>query len=133
MCSSDLVTSGLPSGGGSRQQSIARVGQDGDGSRFLGYIMAHPGQHYPYTEMQGLTDGKTAIMAGSHITEGWGSVGWVVQLPPWEEDNVTRDKSQPIEVQVSGGSTYAEVQFGYARFGAPGQFFCTARAEACNT
>ena len=56
-----------------------------------------------------------------------------MQLPPWEEDNVTRDKSQPIEVQVSGGSTYAEVQFGYARFGAPGQFFCTARAEACNT
>jgi hypothetical protein len=127
------VVSGLPSGGGFRQQAIDAPDPNGNRSRFLGYLFASPGQHYPYSAVGGLTDGRIAIATGSHLVGGWGTVSWAIPLPPWQDDGVKRNQWQSIFVPVPAGAPYAEVQFGYSRYGSPAQFRCTPRAESCNT
>jgi hypothetical protein len=57
-------------------------------------------------------------------------------LPTWLEDTQNRTVGGGITVQVpSGAGAYARVQFGYSRFsqGTPANFYCSGRAEACNT
>jgi hypothetical protein len=127
------AVSGLPSGGGFRQQAVDAPDPDGSRSRFLGYLFASPGQHYPYSAVEGLTDGQIAIATGSHFVGGWGPISWAIPLPPWQDDGVKRNQWQSIPVQVPAGAPYAEVQFGYSRYGSPAQFRCTPRAESCNT
>lgn len=49
-------------------------------------------------------------------------------------DSRARYDYLPLKVEIPAqGPTYAEVQFGYAENGAPGQFYCTTRQESCNT
>jgi hypothetical protein len=127
------VVSGLPSGGGFRQQGIDAPDPNGNRSRFLGYLFASPGQHYSYTAVEGLTDGQIAIATGSHFVRGWGPIAWAIPLPPWQDDGVKRNQWLSIAVQVPAGARYAEVQFGYSRYGLPAQFRCTPRADGCNT
>ena len=57
----------------------------------------------------------------------------MVSLPPWTDDGVARQDFQQIPVSFSPGHAYAEVQFGYSTYGAPGDFRCSWRQEACNT
>jgi hypothetical protein len=127
------VVSGLPSGGGFRQQAIDAPDPNGNRSRFLGYLFASPGQHAVYSNVGGLTDGQVAIATGTHFVRGWGPIAWAIPLPPWQDDGVTRNQWLSIPVTVPGGAQYAEVQFGYSRYGSPVQLRCTPRAESCNT
>lgn len=127
------VVSGLPSAGGVRQQAIDQSDSGGRRSRFLTYLFASPGQHYPFTQAGWLTDGKTLLAPGSHFVNGWGTVGWLIQLPPWREDSQPRNGPISVPVSIAGGSQFAEIQFGYGRYGTPAQLYCTPRAEACNT
>ena len=67
------------------------------------------------------------------------NVGDMVMLakvpPPPPQDSVNRAAYIPLSVTVKPppglGATNAVVEFGYAEYGAPGQFFCTSRAETC--
>lgn len=127
------VVSGLAAGGGIRQQGLVNPASGGGTSRFLTYSLAAPGQHYPYTTAAWLTDGQTAILPGSHSIGGWGPMGFLMALPPWQTDTVPRNSLLTLQFTVTGGSAYAEVQFGYSRWGLPSQLYCTARAEACNS
>jgi hypothetical protein len=127
------AVSGLPSGGGFRQQAIDGPDPNGNRSRFLGYLFASPGQHYPFSAVEGLTDGQIAIATGSHFVGGWGPVAWAIPLPPWQDDQVRRNQWLSIPITVPSGAQYAEVQFGYSRYGSPAQLRCTPRAESCNT
>lgn len=54
-------------------------------------------------------------------------------MPPDSFDSVVRYDFIPVPITLPAGPAYAEVQFGYAENGAPGQFYCTTRQEACNT
>jgi hypothetical protein len=130
------VVIGFPSGGGFRQQRITSPDQTGTGSRLLTYGGTAPGEHYPFTEGTPLPD-NSALLIGAHQTQGWGTMAWLVKLPPWQEDNRDRTKLLTVPVQIPAGPRYAEVQFGYSRFigptGSPSSFYCTARTEACNT
>lgn len=126
------VVSGIP-GGGARQQAMYKPDTGGSLSRLLTYGFASPGQHYPFTAAGWITNGKTAVFPGSHLVNGWGNMGFVMVLPPWQEDTVPRNDVLQIPVNLPAGPQYAEIQFGYSRYGSPAQLFCTPRAEACNT
>lgn len=67
------------------------------------------------------------------------NVGDMVTLakapPPPPQDSVNRAAYIPLTVTVKPppglGTANALIEFGYAEYGAPGQFYCTSRAEAC--
>ncbi len=140
------VITGFPSGGGFRLQIITQPDTNSQGSVLLGYGLTAPGEHYPYTEGNALPDGSAVLLSG-HQTQGWGTMSWLVRLPPLaqpgtarylETDRRNRSQFEESPVQIQPGLPYAEVQFGYSRFiGAntspAGNFFCTARADGCNT
>jgi Viral BACON domain len=58
----------------------------------------------------------------------------MTSLAPWRDDNlIARNDFQNVPVVITGGHAYAEVQFGYSKYGAPNQYRCSWRQEACNT
>lgn len=127
------IISGFPSGGGMRQTRFDVADPTSGTSRLLTYLLTSPGEHYPFSAFYSLPDGKAAI-ASPHELQNWGTVSMLVTLPPWNLNSVNRTTTVPLSVTIpAGGPTYAEVQFGYLRYGTPSQFYCTPRAEACNT
>jgi hypothetical protein len=130
------VVIGFPGGGGVRQQRISSADPTGKGSRLLSYLLTSPGELYPYSNIAASPDGSFAL-ASAHHTQGWTTMAWVLKLPPWQEDSIDRTQLISVPVQIPPGAQYAEVQFGYSRFigpnGSPLSFYCTPRAEACNT
>ena len=114
-------------------KELDKPGKGGLSSRVVSYGFASPGQLYPYTAAGAVTNGKTAIIPGAQLTQGWGPVALLLKLPPWTPDSVTRNALLSLQFTVPAGSKYAEFQFGYSRWGMPNQLFCTPRAEACNS
>ncbi len=58
----------------------------------------------------------------------------LVKVPPAVKDTVNRSTFIPVQVKISPaprGTDNVIVEFGYAEHGAPGEFRCTSRAEAC--
>jgi hypothetical protein len=127
------VVSGWASAGGFRQQAIDADDKTGVRSRLLTYGLTSPGEHAPFTGVAVAPDGTFAIVSGQQI-QGWGNVLLLVQAPPWKEtEGGSRSQLLGVPVEIPAGPRYAEVQFGYSRFGRPNSFQCTARSEACNT
>ncbi|HTU48855.1 MAG TPA: hypothetical protein VMF91_27575 [Bryobacteraceae bacterium] len=61
---------------------------------------------------------------------------YMVKIPPYVSDNLARNDYLQVPVPAivpagASGVTNAVVQFGYGEFGAPNQFHCTSRQEAC--
>jgi hypothetical protein len=130
---SPCVVSGWASAGGFRQQAIDADDKTGVRSRLLTYGLTSPGEHAPFTGVAVAPDGTFAIVSGQQI-QGWGNVLLLVQAPPWKEtEGGSRSQLLGVPVEIPAGPRYAEVQFGYSRFGRPNSFQCTARSEACNT
>jgi hypothetical protein len=130
---SPCVLSGWPSAGGFRQQAIDADDKAGARSRLLTYGLTAPGKHAPFTGVAVAPDGTFALVSPQQV-QGWGSVLFLVQAPPWKEPGgVSRNQLVGVPVEIPAGPRYAEIQFGYSRFGSPASFQCTARSEACNT
>lgn len=129
------VIIGWPGAGGYRQQGWDRPDVQGTRSRFLTYGFGGPGMATPYAEMEPLS--ATQAFLPPAVNTPFGNVAWLVQLPTWTEDRINRTAGTGITVQVPGGYAYARVHFGYSRFtgagGSPRNFYCSGRAEACNT
>lgn len=95
--------------------------------RRLGYGLTRPGSQYVYSRAKPFPNGR-AITSTAFNVEGVYSMPVFMKLPPWPQDSVNRTTFVPVQIRSSGNSY---VEFGYEEFGAPDQFFCTPRAEAC--
>jgi hypothetical protein len=132
---SPCVILGWPGTGGYRQMGWDRPDMQGTRSRFLTYGFGGPGMATPYAEMEPIS--STQAFLPPVINTPFGNVAWLVQLPTWTEDRSNRTIGGGLKVQAPAGNAYARVHFGYSRFigavGSPGNFYCSGRAEACNT
>lgn len=131
------VAFGAPGAGMVRQQRITGPDASGVGSRSVSSLLAIPGAAYPYTHFS-ISDDATMGFGSAHQIQGWGTLAWLVKLPPWQED--TTNRTQPsgiLKLTIPTGLQYAEVKFGYSRkigpSRSPNLFYCTDRSEACNT
>jgi hypothetical protein len=75
-------------------------------------------------------------MIESNAIQGAAMLAFAGKLPPYPEvDSVNRFRFMPLVLNLSPpynlGIDNAVVQFGYLESGAPDQFFCTTRREAC--
>ena len=128
---SPCVLSEFPGGGWTRQQRISAADPASTGTHLLTTLLTSPGMHPTYSSLTAI-DGGMAIGSPTPLAN-WGTVAWLVNLPPWQEDSIPRNDFVRIPVQVPGGPAYAEIVFGYGDNGLPGQFRCTPRAESCNS
>lgn len=131
------VIAGFPSGGAVRRQVYTQPDANSRGSQLVTYALTAPGEHYPYSEGLPLADNSAALLA-AHETQGWGTVSFLAKLPPLVADTESRFQLAGLQLRLPAGPQYAEVQFGYSRYiGAnlspAGNFFCTSRADGCNT
>jgi hypothetical protein len=132
---SPCVELGWPGVGAFRQAAWDRQEVQGARSRLLTYGFGGPGQPGPFTEAFPISRAQAYIPPSGPSTP-FGNTAWIAQLPTWLEDTQNRTVGGGITVQVpSGAGAYARVQFGYSRFsqGTPANFYCSGRAEACNT
>jgi len=134
---SPCVELGWPGVGAFRQSAWDRPEVQGTRSRFLTYGFGGPGQPTAFTEAFPISTTQAYIPPSGPSTP-FGNTAWIAQLPTWVEDTTNRTVGGGISVQVpSGAGAYARVHFGYSRFigvgGAPSGFYCSGRAEACNT
>lgn len=130
------VILGWPGTGGFRQFGWTAPDNQGVNSKFLSYFFGGPGVAYGFAGLSGI--GGNLAYASAQMTAGWGPISWFTSLPIWVADTDNRTVGGGITVQVpSGTGNYARVHFGYSRFtgaaGSPGNFYCSGRAEACNT
>jgi hypothetical protein len=109
--------------------------QDPSGStiRRLTMGFSGPGRQYAYGNLRALPDGKWALMSGWWVG-GVRQDVLVVKLPAYtQSDGAYRQDFTPVKVDIGAlsGATQAAVDFGYAEYGQPSQFFCTGRADRC--
>lgn len=124
---SPCVILGTPGAGAVRQQRITSPDPFDIAGRFTSYGWTSPGQFYPFATAMPLPD-ASAILVPGHQTQQWGSMGFLMQVPPWVEDSVPKNDFINIPVKLSTGAAYAEVRFGYNT-----SLQCTTRNEACTT
>jgi len=132
---SPCVEIGWPGAGQFRQSAWDRPENQGTRSRSLGWGFGGPGQPGPFTEAFPISTTQAYIPPSGPATP-FGNTAWLAQLPSWTEDTNNRTVGGGITVQVpSGAGAYARVHFGYSRFsaGVPSNFYCSSRAESCNT
>lgn len=120
-------------GGSIRQFKLYSNDLTGAGSRAISMGWSSLGRHYSYTHSTVYPNGQWAMLMGTNLIDGFSMTGFMISLPPWTERGDPNNVVKNVPVTFPAGAAYAEVQFGYSRYGGPSQFFCTSRAEACNT
>jgi hypothetical protein len=84
-----------------------------------------------YSNLKALPGGNVALMTCSALNMQRNSDICMIPVLPKPAVEIGNDF---LTVPVAAGpANYAEVQFGYAEYGAPDAFYCTTRQEACNT
>jgi hypothetical protein len=125
------VISGWPGVGGFRQQQWTVPDPDSRNSRFLSLLFDIPGGQYAYDTFWPID--YLAAWGPATFVANWGTVTWMATLPPFAPTSDPKNTASGYKVNIPSGLSYAEIQFGYSRFGTPSQFYCTPRVEACNT
>jgi hypothetical protein len=106
-------------------------------SRLLSGGLAGLRMHDGYPLAKALPDGSFALF--SHLQQSGGTLWeqvWMLKLPPFQQ-NDSLDRSGFMSLQLSLVPppdlriVSAEVEFGYAEYGAPEAHFCTSRREPC--
>ena len=114
-----------------RAMQIRISSQDatGSGQRSLGSLLMGPGHQYVYSSVLPTPD-ASYILFGGFLTGGRHTSLMMAQLPPMPKDSIAGSTYTPVK--VSGQSANAVyVEFGYEEYGAPTDFHCTPRQEAC--
>lgn len=82
-------------------------------------------------------DGKWAFLSTQNPTTGAIENTYMVKMPPMPTtiDPINRSTFVRVPVSIATpvglGITTATVEFGYAEFGTPDQYYCTSRRETC--
>ncbi len=122
-----------PLGGWAVQVGIDPIDTTGRRVRRLTLGFGAPGLHWTFTTWLQSPDGKWGFFSVPYAN-GLRNDYFAMKLPPWPSlDSEDRTNFIKIPVHVEGGAPYARARFGYVENGAPGDFFCTSRHEACST
>jgi len=101
----------------------------GASQRVLSSLLMGPEQQYVYSSVLPTPDASYLLFSG-FLTGGYHTSLMMAQLPPMPKDSVSGSTYIPVRVSGSSGSAvYAE--FGYEEYGAPTDFHCTPRQDAC--
>jgi hypothetical protein len=123
------------------QQDISRPDPAGTHWRRITMGLSGPGRQYQFGTFIPDPTGTWAFMQGFWM-DGARNDLIMAKLPPWPdpqqiEADAKVDRTNFImrQVQIPADQNLptARVRFGYAEDGAPGNFFCTPRQEACVT
>ncbi len=99
------------------------------GQRVLSSLLMGPEQQYVYSSVLPSPDASYLLFSG-FLVGGYHTSLMMAQLPPMPNDSIAA--STYIPVKVSGRSSAAVyIEFGYEEYGAPTDFHCTPRQEAC--
>jgi hypothetical protein len=127
------VMSSHPWGGWATQFDTTKQDVTASGIRRLTMGLTGPGRQYAYGNLRALPDGKWALMSGWWL-DGVRLDVLLVKLPAFQEaDSANRNDFAAVTVPIGAltGATQAVVDFGYAEYGEPSNFYCTPRAERC--
>jgi hypothetical protein len=134
------LVSANPLSGYAVQNGINPVDTTGTHIRRLTTNFAAPGTHWTFSSwlQTPWVNGAPnwGFFVGPYINGLWNKF-FAAKLPPWPttSDNVNRSTfvSQKVTVASNTAFPFARVRFGYAENGPAGNFYCTARQEACST
>jgi hypothetical protein len=112
-----------------------KVGADnaGAGQRALTKGFGASKMNAPFWNVSVLPNNKWAIFRTRFVNDFRPEV-MLMKLPPLDQDSENRTGFVPLGIPVANvpeGTDNVVVEFGYAENGAPGDFFCTSRQEAC--
>lgn len=124
--------SGEPGNSAVRQQDMSSSDITGSRTRQISYLDGIPGSARTYGFAVAVTEG---VAVGPVATvRGDIPLMWVINTPPYPAGSTSVAQDVILKpVTVPSGPMYAELQFGYSRFGLPGDGFCSTRQELCNT
>ena len=120
-------------GHGIVQVPVSADSKAGEHTRVVSYPFPIPHLQGIYSSAKATPDGKWALFLGQRHER---PDVFLIKLPPYPEpDGKDRSTFQTLSVPVPksshSGVNNAIVEFGYTEFGAPTDFFCTTRKEAC--
>jgi len=126
-----------PHSGWAVQWDVSRNDPAGVNFRRLTMGFSGPGRQYEYGNLRAIPDGSWALTQGYWL-DGLRNDLIAIKLPPWpgsDGNEAARSNFFPVAITVPAQQGYdsARIRFGYAENGAPTQFYCTPRAEACLT
>jgi hypothetical protein len=111
------------------QVRISSPDPSGAAQRALSSLLMGPEQQYVYSSTLASPDGSSILFSG-FMEGGYHTALMMAQIPPMPKDSVAGSTYVPVKVSgQSGGAVY--VEFGYEEYGAPTDFHCTPRQEAC--
>jgi hypothetical protein len=122
-----------PVGAWAVQWDVSRSDDRGAGMRRISMGFSGPGRQYTFANARATPDGKWALLPGYWL-DGYRLDLLMAKLPPWPMRQST-DRSDFIAVTqklpVMAGVSRVRIRYGYAENGAPADFYCTPRREAC--
>jgi hypothetical protein len=111
------------------QMRISTPDPVGGSQRILSSLLMGPEQQYVYSSVLPSPD-ASYLLFGGFLVSGYHTSLMMAQIPPMPNDSVAGSTYIPVKVSgTSGAAVY--VEFGYEEYGAPGDFHCTPRQEAC--
>jgi hypothetical protein len=117
-----------------KQHAVTRPDPLGHWQRRLTMGFSGPGRQSVFANARSTPDGKWAIVPGYGL-DGLRHEMLLVKLPPLPESLPDRPgtfRPVPVNVPALPGAKEVLLDFGYAEYGAAGDFFCTPRAETCS-
>lgn len=124
------VLTSAPGAGLHRQQEWITDDTTSAKSRVLTGALTIPGGAYAYAGTQLI--GTSMAWISPNFVLGYAPLDWIAELPSFKEGTTPLlNDVVSVPITVASGALYAEVEFGYSRYGS--SLHCTPRLESCNT
>ncbi len=112
-----------------------QIGLDGVSTRVITGGLTGLRDTNDYPTLKCLADGSYCVLPKGDVQYHIPAIQMMAKMPPFTPPSDSVDRTKFIDLQVpvtaTGGSVRAWVKFGYLENGAPTDFYCISRAEAC--